>query len=154
MGRYVAGEISFQEQRRERICEVFETKFSDAEADGLFSVYLGHYENSWRAYPDVLPCFGSLRVDHVAVITNGGLSPETLSNLARHRFRRGLLVLADVVDAVKTRATRTVGMARSAKGAQRAGLGTAAAAAREHHHEAYPENQSEFQDRFLPVIGT
>ncbi len=71
MDRYVAGEISFQEQRRERICEVFEAKFSDAEADDLFSIYLGHYENSWRAYPDVLPCLESLRVDHVAVITNG-----------------------------------------------------------------------------------
>ena len=37
----------------------------------MFSIYLGHYENSWRAYPDVLPCLESLRVDHVAVITNG-----------------------------------------------------------------------------------
>jgi len=40
MNRYVAGEISFQEQRRERISEVLETKFSDAEADDLFSIYL------------------------------------------------------------------------------------------------------------------
>ena len=71
MDRYVAGEISFQEQRRERICDVFEKKFSDAEAGDLFSIYLGYYENSWRAYPDVLPCLESLRVDHVAVITNG-----------------------------------------------------------------------------------
>ena len=82
MNRYVAGEISFQEQRRERIYEVFETKFSDAEADDLFSIYLGHYENSWRAYPDVLPCLESLRVDHVTVITNGDAAQQ------REKLRR------------------------------------------------------------------
>ena len=82
MDRYVAGEISFQEQRRERICEVFETMFSDAEADDLFSIYLGHYENSWRAYPDVLPCLESLRVDHVTVITNGDAAQQ------REKLRR------------------------------------------------------------------
>jgi putative hydrolase of the HAD superfamily len=93
MDRYVAGEISFQEQRRERICEVFEAKFSDAEADDLFSIYLGHYENSWRAYPDVLPCLESLRVDHVAVITNGDGAQQ------RKKLRRTGLVdgFADVI---------------------------------------------------------
>jgi len=76
MDRYVAGEISFQQQRRERIFEVFETKSSDAEADALFGIYLGHYENSWRAYADVLPCLESLRVDHVTVITNGDAAQQ------------------------------------------------------------------------------
>ena len=76
MNRYVAGEISFQEQRRERISEVLETKFSDAEADDLFSIYLERYENCWRAYPDVLPCLESLRVDHIMVITNGDAAQQ------------------------------------------------------------------------------
>ncbi len=74
--RYVAGEISFQEQRRERISEVLGTKLSEADADDLFSIYLGHYEDSWRAYRDVLPCLESLCADHVTVITNGDAAQQ------------------------------------------------------------------------------
>jgi putative hydrolase of the HAD superfamily len=94
--RYVAGEISFQEQRRERISEVLGTKHSEADADDLFSIYLGHYEDSWRAYPDVLPCLESLCADHVTVITNGDAAQQ------RKKLRR--TGLADRFDEVITSA--------------------------------------------------
>lgn len=71
MNRYLTGELTFQQQRRERICEILESDLENSEADGLFSVYLGHYENSWQVFPDVIPCLDSLSADHVAVITNG-----------------------------------------------------------------------------------
>ncbi len=69
--RYLAGEISFQGQRRARIREVVQGDISDSEADEVFAIYLAHYEASWRPFPDVVPCLQALRVPHVAVITNG-----------------------------------------------------------------------------------
>jgi len=71
MSRYLAGELSFQQQRRERLRGVLDSSLADSEADDLFSIYLGHYEASWRAFPDVVPCLESLSSHHVAVITNG-----------------------------------------------------------------------------------
>src|SRR4051812_47681064 len=42
--RYVSGEISFQDQRRWRLREVFERpEMPDAEADDLFQGYMRHY---------------------------------------------------------------------------------------------------------------
>ena len=53
---FLEGKIDFQEQRRRRIREVFHNDSMSADqVDTLFSVYLRHYENSWRAFPDVLP---------------------------------------------------------------------------------------------------
>ena len=71
MSRYLAGELSFQQQRRERLRGILDSPLSDSEADDLFSVYLKHYEASWATFPDVIPCLESISSDYVAIITNG-----------------------------------------------------------------------------------
>ena len=71
--RFVAGEISFQEQRRARLRECFAPKrqLADAEADALFAEYLAHYEASWQLYPDVADCLENLLPEGIGVISNG-----------------------------------------------------------------------------------
>ncbi len=48
MERYLAGELTFTEQRRLRA-------WNAKEADDWFAGYLRHYEDAWRAYPDAAP---------------------------------------------------------------------------------------------------
>jgi putative hydrolase of the HAD superfamily len=46
--RFRTGQTTLQGQRRARMAELFEQKFSDAEADELFEEFLGFYEKNWR----------------------------------------------------------------------------------------------------------
>lgn len=86
--RFLSGEFSFQEQRRARIRDVLCDEVSDSEADEVFSIYLKHYEDSWRRYPDVIPCLEALTAKHVAVLTNGDPRQQqqklTRTGLAEH----------------------------------------------------------------------
>lgn len=66
------GKISFQEQRRLRIREIFnQPEITDAEADRVFAIYLHHYEDHWRLFADVIPCLVSLDHYRLGVVTNG-----------------------------------------------------------------------------------
>jgi len=79
--RYLAGEISFVQQRTERVKSVlngFGRAASTAEADALFGLYLQAYEASWRLYPDVLPCLDALAQYTLGVITNGDSQQQRL----------------------------------------------------------------------------
>lgn len=69
--RYLSGQISFQEQRRERVRRLSKVPLSDKEADLLFDKYLDLYEKNWRAFHDVSECLESLEGDLLGVITNG-----------------------------------------------------------------------------------
>ena len=72
--RYQTNEISFQEQRRARVRELFgyaDGAMPDHEADKIFAVYLLLYEQYWRPYPDVLPCLDSLAGFQLGIISNG-----------------------------------------------------------------------------------
>lgn len=71
LGRFLAGEIGFAEQRRLRVREMLGRALSDDEADQVSKVCLDAYENGWRLYPDVLPCLERLRGARLGVITNG-----------------------------------------------------------------------------------
>jgi putative hydrolase of the HAD superfamily len=59
MERYLSGECSFVEQRRQRLTEFLpllgeDVPGNDAGLDGLFAGnYRGAYETVWRCYPDV-----------------------------------------------------------------------------------------------------
>lgn len=76
--RYLAGELTFQGQRRERIKELFShcTHLTDAEADRLFESYLHSYERNWRPFPDVAECLVDLKETKLGVITNGDGIPQ------------------------------------------------------------------------------
>ncbi|WP_084545023.1 HAD family hydrolase [Derxia gummosa] len=45
--RFRSGETTLQGQRRNRLAELFDQKFTEAQADQLFDEYLYHYERSW-----------------------------------------------------------------------------------------------------------
>lgn len=83
--RYLAGEVSFQGQRRARIRELFagHSSLTEAEADRLFAGYLKKYEEQWSLYPDVLPCLTELEGQRLGIISNGdsGQQREKLRNL-------------------------------------------------------------------------
>jgi putative hydrolase of the HAD superfamily len=69
--RYLAKEISFQEQRRARLREVIAPTLSDNAADELFARYVESLESHWVLFDDVLPCFARLSAHSFGLITNG-----------------------------------------------------------------------------------
>jgi len=74
---YLAGTLSFQEQRRARLAGMLAILGCavppDIALDRLFEAYLRHYEAAWRAYEDVLPALTDLRAAglSIGVLTNG-----------------------------------------------------------------------------------
>lgn len=69
--RYERGEISFQDQRRDRLREFLDRPFTDAEADAAVAIYPATYLSSMRLFaevPDFLARTGGMpRI----VVTNG-----------------------------------------------------------------------------------
>ena len=51
--RYLAGELSIQQQRRERFREIFDPNLSDAAADQLSTLYIDEYLAACELYSDV-----------------------------------------------------------------------------------------------------
>jgi putative hydrolase of the HAD superfamily len=83
--RFLAKELSFQEQRRERLRQFLplaglEVPATDRTLDELFDIYLQNYEAGWAAFPDTVPALQSLRDGGVplGVITNGNHRQQTL----------------------------------------------------------------------------
>ncbi|WP_063839249.1 HAD family hydrolase, partial [Streptomyces roseus] len=59
--RFAAGEVDFQEQRRDRVRDFLgEPGMSAAEADGWFDRYVVHYKAAWTLFPDVVPVLDTL----------------------------------------------------------------------------------------------
>ncbi len=78
MGRAERGELSWQQQRRDRLRDLFallelEAAGGDDVLDAHFAGFLTHYESSWTPYEDVAAAFASWRDAGVrmAVLTNG-----------------------------------------------------------------------------------
>lgn len=69
--RYVRGEISFEQQRRERIREVIDSQLSDTEADRLLEQYVSVYQANWSLFPDVNEFFDRHSALRIAIVTNG-----------------------------------------------------------------------------------
>ncbi|SCF24934.1 HAD-IA family hydrolase [Micromonospora mirobrigensis] len=73
---YLAGECSFQEQRRRRLrgfLPLLGSPVDEARLDDRFADYLRHYEAAWRVYPDVADALVGLRCHgyRLGVLTNG-----------------------------------------------------------------------------------
>ncbi|MFE9255877.1 HAD family hydrolase [Streptomyces sp. NPDC006879] len=59
--RFAAGEVSFVDQRRERVRDYLDRPgWSDAAADAWFDRYMARYRASWALFPDVLPALDRL----------------------------------------------------------------------------------------------
>ena len=76
--RYIAGELSFQGQRRERLRKIFpdKTPLCDTEADAMFDSYLTFYENNWKLFPDVEDCLNELTGIKLGIISNGDATQQ------------------------------------------------------------------------------
>ena len=71
--RWQAREISFQDQRRERVRDFLGQAMTDAEASAVFEGYLERYEAGWRLFDDAVPALRRARDAGlaVAILTNG-----------------------------------------------------------------------------------
>ena len=89
--RYLAGELSFQGQRRERIREVVDDALTDEAADRIFTGYQVAYEAAWSLFPDVSPCLDRLSSCTLGIISNGQVEQQrqklTQTGIA-NRFER------------------------------------------------------------------
>lgn len=68
---YLANKISFQQQRRKRLEEIFLKNFTKSEADDIFAIYLKFYEENWQLFEDVIPCLNKLSHRKLGIISNG-----------------------------------------------------------------------------------
>lgn len=71
--RYQSREITFEDQRRERVREFLGRSFTDDEASRTFRGYLDRYESGWRLFPDAIPAARRARAAGrpVVILTNG-----------------------------------------------------------------------------------
>ena len=82
--RFLSKEISFQEQRRERLRQFLPMigltdPVEESQLDDLFVTYLQNYERAWTAFRDAEPALQELRASGitVGVITNGNHHQQT-----------------------------------------------------------------------------
>lgn len=71
--RYQRRELTFAQQRQERVREFMAVEIDDEEADELFSGYLARYEAGWTTFEDAVPALRRARAAGltVGVLTNG-----------------------------------------------------------------------------------
>lgn len=71
--KFLLKELSFQEQRRMRMKELFGRHLNNEQADNKFNAYLEYYKANWKAYDDVIPCLELLKKqgNSLGIISNG-----------------------------------------------------------------------------------
>ncbi|MFA9556573.1 HAD family hydrolase [Evansella sp. AB-rgal1] len=78
--KFVAKEISFEEQRQLRMKKLFSSvrSISNEEATLLFDEYVEFYKLNWRAFADVIPCLRNAVGNDVplGVISNGDTTQQ------------------------------------------------------------------------------
>jgi putative hydrolase of the HAD superfamily len=88
--RFLAGELTHEEQRRRRVRDTFGEALTDAEAERLFAIYITAYEAAWSLHEDALRCLDALAAHPLGVVSNGH-SEQQRAKLARlgiaDRFR-------------------------------------------------------------------
>ncbi|MEU4826923.1 HAD family hydrolase [Actinomadura citrea] len=82
--RYLAGELSFAEQRRLRIVTLAGDlglgAWDDARADAWLTGFVARYQAAWRPFPDAAPALDALAAHglRLGVITNGDAAQQRL----------------------------------------------------------------------------
>ncbi|KUH38456.1 MULTISPECIES: HAD family hydrolase [Streptomyces] len=72
--RFSAGEVTWEQQRRDRVRAFLGAPLGDDEADAWFARYLAHYEAAWELFPDTVPVLDLLAADYRhAVLSNSSL---------------------------------------------------------------------------------
>ncbi|MFD8481756.1 HAD family hydrolase [Kitasatospora sp. NPDC059673] len=121
--RYLAGELTVQQQRRHRALGLARYlglgEWSDERADAWFAGYLRRYRRSWRAFPEVPRAIRELGAGRqLGVITNGEgdmqrskLHAVGLGTLAAHTTASGDAGCAKPAPAIFHLACRALGVA-------------------------------------------
>ncbi|MEI5905963.1 HAD family hydrolase [Bacillus spongiae] len=76
--KYLSKEVSFQEQRRLRMKDLFGHHLNNRQADLKFNDYLLSYRRNWTAYEDAVPCLESLKQlgNQLGIISNGDYTQQ------------------------------------------------------------------------------
>lgn len=119
---YIRGELSFQDQRRWRIRDLFgRPDMADAEADSHFNDYLSHYASHYILFDDVLAFLDGLGDFPVAIVTNGAVEHQWIKIKATGLDSRiKTIVISEAVGLRKPQpeiflhAARALGMAAEA----------------------------------------
>ncbi|MFC0561167.1 HAD family hydrolase [Halalkalibacter alkalisediminis] len=76
--KFLSKELSFQEQRRMRIRELFGSHLNNEQADNKFNDYLKFYKGNWTVFEDVIPCLEQLKKqgNRLGVISNGDYNQQ------------------------------------------------------------------------------
>lgn len=88
--RYLAGELTYDQQRCERVRDVVDGSLSDSEATRVYSTYLEAYEAAWELFPDAETALAQLGGHSLGIITNGQVAQQR-----RKMERTGLLSRVD-----------------------------------------------------------
>lgn len=96
--RHRDGEITFQEQRRERLRAVFGRPFGADEADAMFEAYLRVYEGHWRPVAELQAFLD--RTPHLPkVVVSNGMRAQALRKLAALQLSQHLIGVVTPEDA-------------------------------------------------------
>lgn len=76
--RFAAGQVDFQEQRRDRVRDFLGAPaMTGAETDSWFDRYVAHYKAAWVVFPDVVPVLDSLAGGYRhGVLTNSSVANQ------------------------------------------------------------------------------
>ncbi|MBO0594434.1 HAD family hydrolase [Nesterenkonia sp. E16_7] len=97
--RWRSGQVSFQEQRRERLRTVLpvlgvDPPTADSELDELFELYLNAYRDEWRAFPESLELLMTLRASGYGIgLLSNGSQEQQLDKLRRTGLGRAFDVV-------------------------------------------------------------
>ncbi|ENH97005.1 HAD-superfamily hydrolase [Gracilibacillus halophilus YIM-C55.5] len=71
-------QLSFQQQRRMRMKDLFSYDISDEKADCLFNKYLSLYKRNWKMFDDVMNCLEQLKQHghRLGIISNGAYEQQ------------------------------------------------------------------------------
>jgi putative hydrolase of the HAD superfamily len=75
--RYLSGELTFVEQRRERariFAEEYGVILEEHEADAWFDSYFVEYMRAWTLHDDTIACLDAVAPLRIGIITNGDLA--------------------------------------------------------------------------------
>ncbi|MFD8074438.1 HAD family hydrolase [Streptomyces sp. NPDC059718] len=84
--RFLTGELTFTEHRRERVRALLGPTVGDAAADAWFAAYYVHFEAAWAVFPDVVPALEALTPGY----RHGLLSNSSTAHQERKLARLGL----------------------------------------------------------------
>jgi putative hydrolase of the HAD superfamily len=95
---FLENSITFDEQRRRRIRDLFDQpSLSKEESESRFSIYSEAYQRAWSLFDDVLPCLEALQNYRLGIISNGSTQQQKRKlKLMRIHDRFEVIVISEM----------------------------------------------------------